>query len=213
MTSGHGKLRKRSSARLPTDDHERRKIAPLAAWELVPGLGGGALLSQTCVATYTAYLGAMTKEEMALWVQVAAVVAAVVAAIIALVVSALDRRNARRIADEDRRAALRQAHMMFELQALLRLAQNTSRGGHSDSDISKDMGAEWAALVGALGPDRVPISWASLVDLPPEEIEAKPTDGETPKWLKKSIEAHTALAAVAEEIRRENEVSDAARRP
>lgn len=154
----------------------------------------------------------MTKEEVALWVQVAAVVAAVVAATIALVVSALDRRNARRIADEDRRAALRQAHMMFELQALLRLAQNTSRGGHSDTNISKDMGAEWAALVGALGPDRVPISWAKLVDLPPEGVKAKLTDDGTPEWLKKSIEAHMALAAVAEEIRRENETLDAGRR-
>ncbi|KUM37699.1 hypothetical protein [Arthrobacter sp. EPSL27] len=153
----------------------------------------------------------MTKEEIALWVQVAAVVAAVLAAIIALVVSALDRRNARRIADEDRRAALRQAHMMFELQTLLKLAQNRSRGGHSDTNISKDMGAEWAALVGALGPDRVPINWAKLVDLPPEEIEAKLTDGDTPAWLKESIEAHRALAAVAEEIRRENEAAETAR--
>jgi hypothetical protein len=170
-------------------------------------------LSQRGVAPSVAYLRAMTKEELALWVQVAAVVAAVLAAIIALVVSALDRRNARRIADEDRRAALKQAHMMFELQALQRLAQNTTRGGHIDSNISKDMGAEWAALVGAIGPERVPINWASLVDLPPEEIEAKLADGSTPEWLKKSIEAHKALAAVAEEIRRENEASNAAGRP
>jgi hypothetical protein len=146
----------------------------------------------------------MTKEEIALWVQVAAVVAAVLAAIVALIVSALDRRNARLIADEDRRAALKQAHMMFELQALLKLAQNKNRGGHSDSNIAKDMGAEWAGLVGALGPDRVPRNWSKLVDRTPEEIEEMLADRDTTVEHKESIEAHLALAAVAEEIRQEN---------
>ncbi|MCB5282724.1 MULTISPECIES: hypothetical protein [unclassified Arthrobacter] len=146
----------------------------------------------------------MTKEEIALWVQVAAVVAAVGASIVALVVSALDRRNARRIADEDRRAALKQAHLMFELETLLKLTKNLSRGGHSDTAISRDMGAEAGALIGALGPDRVPRSWESLVDRTPEEIQAKLEDGETAEWLKKSIEAQLALTEVAEEIREEN---------
>lgn len=146
----------------------------------------------------------MTKEELALWVQVAAVLAAVGAAIVALVVSALDRRNARKTADEDRRAALKQAHLMFELETLLRLTKNLTRGGHSDTAISRDMGAEASALVGALGPDRVPRSWQSFVDRTPEEIQAKLEDVETPEWHKKSIEAHLALAAVSEEIREEN---------
>jgi hypothetical protein len=146
----------------------------------------------------------MTKEEIALWVQVAAVVAAVVAAIIALVVSALDRRNARRIADEDRRAALRQAHMMFELQSLVKLSQNSTRGGHTDSNISKDMAAEWAALVGALGPERVPVNWAKLVIRSRRELEGMVEDDKTSEHLKQSLEAHLALTAVAEEIRREN---------
>ncbi|MBT2531633.1 hypothetical protein J7E83_05755 [Arthrobacter sp. ISL-48] len=146
----------------------------------------------------------MTKEEIALWVQVAAVVVAVGASIVALVVSALDRRNARRIADEDRRGALKQAHLMFELETLLRLTKNLTRGGHSDTAVSRDMGAEASALVGALGPDRVPRSWESLVDQTPEEIQAVLAEEETPEWLKKSIEAHLALTAVAEEIREEN---------
>jgi hypothetical protein len=150
----------------------------------------------------------MTKEEIALWVQVAAVVAAVLAAIVALIVSALDRRNSRRIADDDRRAALKQAHMMFELQALLKLAQNKNRGGHTDSNIAKDMGAEWAGLVGALGPDRVPRNWAKLVDSTPEEIEAMLADDNTAVEHKESVEAHLALAAVAEQIRRENARSE-----
>ncbi|QDG68367.1 MULTISPECIES: hypothetical protein [unclassified Pseudarthrobacter] len=148
----------------------------------------------------------MTKEEIALWVQVAAVLAAVAAAIVALIVSALDRRNSRRIAGEDRRAALKQAHLMFELETLLRLKQNLGRGGHSDSTISSDMGAEAAALVGALGPGRVPRSWKFLVDSKPEEIAKSVEDPATPEWLKKSIEAHLALSAVADEIRRENDL-------
>jgi hypothetical protein len=150
------------------------------------------------------YRVAMTKEELALWIQVAAVVAAVLAAIVALVVSALDRRNSRLIADEDRKAALRQAHMMFELQTLLKLTQIKSRGGHTDTNIAKDMGAEWAALVGALGPGRVPRNWSSLVDSTPEEIEALLADDTTEDQLKESIESHLALTAVAEEIRLEN---------
>lgn len=154
-----------------------------------------------------AYREAMTKEEIALWVQVAAVLAAVGAAIVALVVSALDRRNSRRIAEEDRRAALRHAHLMFELEALLRLTQNLTRGGHSDKTISRDMGAEASALVGALGAERVPRSWKALVNKTPEEIDATVEDAETPDWLKKSIESHLALTAVAEEIRQEQAAS------
>jgi hypothetical protein len=92
---------------------------------------------------------------------------------------------------------------MFELESLLRLTQNLHRGGHTDDAIRKDMGAEAAALVGALGPDRVPRSWHSLVDKTPEEIEEVVRGPETPDWLKKSIEAHLALKAVAEEIKQE----------
>ncbi|KNH15720.1 hypothetical protein ACU18_16135 [Arthrobacter sp. ZBG10] len=77
----------------------------------------------------------MTKEEIALWVQVAAVVAAVVAAIIALVISALDRRNARQIAAEDRRIALEHDQLLFEQSELLRLLQNLRRGSHTDADL------------------------------------------------------------------------------
>jgi hypothetical protein len=59
-------------------------------------------------------------------------------------------------------------------------------------------------LVGALGPDRVPRNWSKLVDSTPEEIEAMLSDDDTSPEHKESIEAHLALAAVAEEIRREN---------
>lgn len=154
----------------------------------------------------------MTKEEIALWVQVAAVVSAVVAAIIALVVSALDRKNARRIADEDRRSALKQAHLMFELEALLRLTQNLTRGGHTDRQISSDMGAEASALIGALGPERIPKSWARIVDISPQEIQATLEDEKTPDYLKHSIEAHLALRAVAEEIEKEKRDNESKRR-
>lgn len=149
----------------------------------------------------------MTQENVALWVQVAAVVAAVLASIVALAVSAMDRRNSRRIADEDRRAALKQAHLMFELQALVKLSQNLSRGGHSDPNIVQDMAAERAALVGALGPERIPRNWGTHVEETPEELRAMIADESTDFVLAHSIEAHLALTEVAAEIRRLNRLS------
>lgn len=146
----------------------------------------------------------MTQEKLALWVQVAAVVAAVGASLVALAISAMDRRNSRRIADEDRRAALRQAHLMFELEALVKLSQNLSRGGHTDQSIVMDIAAERAALVGALGSERVPRSWATHVEETPEELRAMIVDESTDFVLAHSIEAHLALTEVADEIRRLN---------
>lgn len=143
----------------------------------------------------------MTKEEVALWVQVAAVVAAVVAAIIALVISALDRRNARRIAAEDRRAALEHSQLLFEQSELLKLLQNLRRGGHTDEDKIKDMGAEAGAIIGAIGPDRLPRNWEARVAQTHEELRVFMDDPSKPEWLRRSVEAQVALNEVTQEIR------------
>ena len=143
----------------------------------------------------------MTKEEVALWVQVAAVVAAVAAAIVALVISALDRRNARGIAAEDRRAALEHSQLMFEQTALLRLLQNLRRGGHTDSAISKDMGAEAGAIIGAIGPERLPRNWEARIAKTDAELRDFIEDEKEPEWLRRSVEAQVALNEVSQEIR------------
>ncbi|MCC3295562.1 hypothetical protein LJ756_13125 [Arthrobacter sp. zg-Y411] len=145
----------------------------------------------------------MNQETIALWVQLAAVVAAVGASIVALVVSALDRRNARQIAAADRKEALHQAHLMFEMELLTRLTQNLRRAGHSDSTISKDMGAEAASLIGAIGPERLPRNWRSRVgDFSIPDLHRELQDESKPEWIRNSIEAQIALAQVTEEVHR-----------
>lgn len=143
----------------------------------------------------------MTKEEIALWVQVAAVVAAVVAAIIALIISALDRRNARQIAAEDRRIALEHDQLLFEQSELLRLLQNLRRGGHTDADKIKDMGAEAGAIIGAIGPERLPRNWEARIAQTDEELREFMDDASQPEWLRRSVEAQVALNEVTQEIR------------
>lgn len=143
----------------------------------------------------------MHQEEIALWVQVGAVVVAVGASVVALVVSALDRRNARRIAAEDRRMALLQGKLMFELEALLRLSQNLRRGGHTDTDVSKDMGAEAGALIGALGAGRLPRNWDKRVAQTPDELRQFVEDEAQEDWLRRAVEAQLALMAVSDELR------------
>lgn len=143
----------------------------------------------------------MTKEEIALWVQVAAVIAAVVAAIIALVISALDRRNARQIAAEDRRIALEHSQLLFEQSELLRLLENLRRGGHTDPDKIKDMGAEAAAIIGVVGPGRLPLNWESRIAQTGEELRKLVDDANEPEWLRRAAEAQVALNEVTQEIR------------
>ncbi|PPB50520.1 hypothetical protein C4K88_01080 [Arthrobacter pityocampae] len=146
----------------------------------------------------------MTEETLALWVQVAAVLVALGASMVALLISAQDRRAARKIAEEDRRAALLHGKLLFEMEALLRLTQNLRRGGSSDSQTSKDMGAEAGALIGALGPDLLPQSWDLRIGQTEEELLRFVADEEQPGYLRRSAEAQIALGRVAEEIRRKS---------
>ena len=143
----------------------------------------------------------MDTNEVTLWVQAGAVVVAVAASVVALVVSALDRRNSSRIAAEDRRAALEHGQLMFEQEALLRLLQNLRRGGHSDTTVSKDMGAEAGALISVVGPERLPRNWAKRVAQTDDELLAYVDDEEQPEWQRRAVEAHIALNDVTREIR------------
>lgn len=135
-------------------------------------------------------------------IQIAAVLAAITAAIVALVVSALDRRNARRIADADRASSLRHAHLMFELDALTRLSQNLNRGGSTDALERARMGAEALTLVGALNPQRLPELWDRKVG-DDERLRAAFNDPEMPDYKKEALETQLAISAVLREIRAE----------
>ncbi|MEV8266830.1 hypothetical protein [Microbacterium sp. NPDC076911] len=135
-------------------------------------------------------------------IQLSAVLAAVAAAIVALVISALDRRNARDIADADRASALRHAHLMFELQTLTRLSENFNRGGSADSQESKRMGAEALTLIGALSPERLPNLWAERVG-DDAKLRAHFDDPDFPEYKKWALEAQLGLSEVLRDIRAE----------
>ncbi|WP_061016684.1 hypothetical protein [Microbacterium sp. CCH5-D1] len=145
-------------------------------------------------------------------IQILVLVAAVGAAIVALVVSAKDRKNAQRIAEgdraaaaelaaQDRREGLRQAHLMFELEALTKLLENLNRGGSTDPLETRRMGAEALTLIGALGSDRLPHQWERRVG-DDERLEAAYEDPEMPEYKKDALEGQLAVNAVLHEIRR-----------
>ena len=137
------------------------------------------------------------------YIQTAAVVVAVGASIVALIISWRDRLNARRIAAQDRRAALEQAKLMFDLEALLRLLDNQNRGGSTDDLERKRLGAEALAIVGLIGPERLPRLWERRIGHDNDGLRAKLNDDEktTPEFRKWAIEVQLALNAVVEEIR------------
>lgn len=156
----------------------------------------------------------MTGEEVGLWIQGASVVVAVGASVVAISLGVVDRRSAKRNADDDRRAArelaaedrrtaLRHARLLGELDALLRLAENQRRGGSSDPQKSRDMGVEAAALTALIGRNRLPHLSSELNPESEDELRAFMEDPSTPEWQRRATEAHLALLQLAREIRAE----------
>jgi hypothetical protein len=143
----------------------------------------------------------MKQEELALWIQVAAVVAALGAAVVALVVSAKDRKHSRLIAEEDRKAALLQAKLLLDLEALMRLLENRNRGGSSDRQESARLGAEALSLVGLIGRERIPRQWSRQVSDSDEALREYFDDPDLPAYKKDAIEAQLAVNGVLAEIK------------
>lgn len=131
----------------------------------------------------------------------AALVAAVLASIVALFTSWRDRANARNIAAEDRRSALEQAKLMFDLEALLRLLENRNRGGSTDKEERSRLGSEALSLVGLLGPEQVPTQWARQVERDDDGLRAKATEPKFPEFKKDAIEVQLAVNAATRRIR------------
>lgn len=142
----------------------------------------------------------MTTQDLTLWIQAAAVVAAVGAAIVALIISALDRHNARTIAAKDRAVSIKHTRLMFELDALLKLSQVLRRGGHTDENIRKDIGAEAGALIGAIGAQRLPRNWENRIAKDDAGLREFLADESKSEWVRNSVEAQVALNAVSAEL-------------
>jgi len=154
----------------------------------------------------------MTTSELTLWIQAGATVVAVAAAVIALIVSALDRKNTRVIAADDRAAAadlvrqdravaLRQSQLLFEQEALLRLLENARHAGSTDPLERADLGAEAAAIIGLFGPGRLPLNWAKRVAKTSEGLRDMLKDDTHEDFVRSSVEIQLALAEVTDEIR------------
>jgi len=141
-----------------------------------------------------------TATMLNLWIQSAVAVAAVLAAVIALVVGAQDRKNARVIAAEDRRAALEHAKHMYDLDALVRLARNIERAGHENPQVSRDMQAEAAAILHLLGPQRLPKTWADKRGSTLEEAREYGERDDIPAYKRHAVEVHLELDRTAREI-------------
>lgn len=137
-----------------------------------------------------------------LWIQSLVALAAVAAAVAALVIAAMDRRNARTIAADDRRASLAHAKLLFDLEALSRLLENLNRGGSADPAESRRMGAEALTLIGLFGPELLPTLWAKRIG-DEAELQRLLTDDDHPVWKKHAIEVQVAVNAVLGQIRTE----------
>ncbi len=141
-----------------------------------------------------------TATMVNIWIQSAVALAAVSAAIIALIVGALDRKAARVIAEEDRRATLEQAKLMFDLEVLLRLSRNIERGGHTDPVLRSDMGAEAAALLNIIGAERLPQTWADKRASTEEQAREYAAKPDTPAYKRHAIEVHLEINRVTRRI-------------
>lgn len=137
------------------------------------------------------------------FIQVVAVLVAIGASIIALVLSWRDRVSARKIAAEDRRVALEQAKLMFDLEQLLRLLENGNRGGSTDALERSRLGAEALSLIGLLGPELLPRQWARRIEHEDKELREKLTDeSESPEFIKDTIETQLAVNTTVDRIRK-----------
>lgn len=134
-------------------------------------------------------------------IQIAVVAVALGASIVALVIASMDRRNAVKIAEDDRRIAVDQALLLAELEAAIRLSVLEARGGHTDPGVRMDMGAETLALVAMLGPGRVPEMWRRRVTKSDEELRAFVANENEPQFLRDAVEAERAVHDVLSELR------------
>ena len=143
----------------------------------------------------------MTTGEITLWIQAVVVVVAVAASVVALIVSWRDRVASRKIAAEDRCAALERAKLMFDLDVLLKLLEKNNRGGSTDRAEASRMGAEALTFVGMIGPELLPRQWARGIERDDEGLRALLVEEGVPEFVQDAIESQLAINAVLRRIR------------
>jgi len=156
----------------------------------------------------------MAEDQIATWLQVAAVVVAIAAvgaavlaaiatSVLAIVLGALDRRNVSRVAARDH-----EFQQLFREQDLLhRLLENYNRGGSSDATESSRMGSDALTLIGAIGPRRLPELWNSHVNSDTSLRESL-EDPEMPDYKKEAIKVQLAVNANRAALRDLAEAAD-----
>lgn len=148
----------------------------------------------------------MTPDEFSNVLQSIAVLAAVIATIAGFIIARQDRMEARRLAAKNHAAAVRHAHLLFQLDALSRLAANLNQGGSSDPAESKRLGAEALTLIGLLDNDLLPTLWEDRVG-DEEKLQAAASKPDMPKWKLNTIETQLAinklLKRIDEEMKRD----------
>ena len=156
----------------------------------------------------------MDATSLMVWSIIAQAVAglgAVATAIIALIIASKDRKAAseraeeaakkqRDLAKSDRVFQIEHDRLKAERDALLKLAQNLVRGGSTDALERKQMGAEALAIIGMIGPEKLPLSWAERVEKNDDDLLAFANEAETPDWIRKAIEAKLALSKTVSEL-------------
>jgi len=120
----------------------------------------------------------------ALVVQIIGVTVTTLSVVAALSIATLGNRAADRRAAADRAAAREAAQHHLDLELLIRLAENLQRGGSSDTREPQRMGAEARALLGALGPDRLPFAYDRYAGLDGDGLRALIDDAARPDWLR-----------------------------
>lgn len=125
----------------------------------------------------------------AIVVQIVAVGVTTLSVIAALFIAVRGNRAADRRAAADRAAAREAAQHRFDLELLARLAENLQRGGSTDAQERMRMGAEARALIGALGPDRVPLSFGEYGAASMDELRALVDDESRETWHRCALEA------------------------
>jgi len=95
-------------------------------------------------------------------IQTAAVVVAMGGIIAALRIATVDRERADQRAVEDRADARAEAERRWTLDLLVALSRNLANPDAMDREESQRKGGERAALIQAIGPDRLPLCWRTF---------------------------------------------------
>lgn len=103
----------------------------------------------------------------------------------------------------------RQTRLLTELEYAVRLSINRNRGGSTDREEVKRMGAEGLALSMIVGERWVPRQYARALDgMTVEQLRAQINELETtdsPQWVKDQIEAGLAVRDILETLYADSE--------